>query len=1622
MVNTDCPVCSAEGADLEACKGEEPAPLEPVTCTCEAKCTEGVINSGCPVCSTDGADLEACKGVEATQCTCKTKCIEETISDCPVCSIDWTACKGAEEVPNPVCSCEIACTEDNINLDCVACAAEDADLSECVGQSIAPLNGIPTEVALCTYVSKNGKTQSNKPVTLKEAVEALNSAGGGTITVIQSGRAGANDIPIRSEIQIIAQESNPVTVTTEPMEYDGDEVDVETLFLLDMAVTGAVSQKLTLGAEGMTDGLLTFDGAEQENTSIVKTSHFLAPSTNTKIPLELNDGVVLTGCTAGAIGSTYKHHINFVMHGGKITGNSGESTVEVAVFTMDGGEISHNTSEDYTIYDSDVTNDVSFGPTIIEGNAKICNNTAGKCAGIYSESDVYMRGDSLITDCVVKDGRYADDCAGAVVTSDNLTMGGNAKIINCSSDTNAGAVNVIFDFPSTTTEGQHGTFTMEDNALIDNCISTDNGGVGGALVDAYMTMRDQAKITNCRAEYGGYQTETGGASVRYDVYMQGNAEVSSCESENIGGISVGRDLYMQDSSTVANCNGEETVGGVSAGERIEMSGEAEITECSSTEGTGGAIALEQVIMSGQAQIFDCDGNIGGVTVVVRNENAPEVQLSMSGEAQITECTGSQVGGAIILGTTRLDETSAIRRCTSTSNDKTLLAGGLVSFGNITLGQNAEISECTGPTGGLACMLEITFSNNDAEVAQANINGTIRDNHGTVGGGIAVSVGAHLNINKTANITGNTASQAGGGIAVFNGMSTNAAEADREKYRVKLILNGGTITGNTAPLGGGVFVAGAEEAAEIGGANENETPDYGAVELKGGTITGNFAKNPKEDGPATEFHGGGMFLGWDVMTMASGRIVISGNSDSSGHVSNLYLRKDPNYTVVDPNADELDTLKNFITEKVEVLYQTEILPNLQEDLQGYNDDQLKQEMVLLGLVSADSTATREELEEILFDFYHKLIGSQIVLNETYLSSIIAEYKKTYAYIPSLDEFMTLMMPFVKNVLAIQYRQIVWGATQEKLDELAVQLELISDGESYTGTKEELYEALVQYIENNPDIVASYESVIQELYKEVWNIDSSTSTGGNGIQDARLHVIGSLEGSKIEVTAEGAQNGRTLAIGHNSYSITDTDWDTFITNDDGYNIIRHPDNKNQLILYKDSADDCKVTVTYRVVNGAWDDGTTEDKTEVVSLQQNGVPSPDGSGKLQSIPAVGNKPNDGYDVGGWDFDPKSAVITKNGGVFCYTYTPIEKINVSYQWVSADNPSDVAPPDSQQIERGNPYTASVQGETDEEFTFDGWYLDKACTEKFVDGTTLTENTILYGQWIRQEGEPEDGGGAHHPEANPKPEPEEPEKIPEEDVPMAETPWLNTDDHYAYIVGYPEDYVTGEPTEDESRWPVKPQANITRAEVATIFFRLLTDEARDQFWSTSNNFTDVAADAWYNNAISTMVNAGIIQGYEDGTFRPNNNITRAEFAAIASRFMSSGYDVEEDLFTDIANHWARKNINDAAMTQWIHGYPDGTFLPDKAITRAEAVTLVNNVLQRKPDADHMLDSMIKWPDNIDTSAWYYEAIQEATNSHDYDLFEGAEYETWTALQENRDWAALEKDWLNAHRTGGEVM
>ena len=251
--------------------------------------------------------------------------------------------------------------------------------------------------------------------------------------------------------------------------------------------------------------------------------------------------------------------------------------------------------------------------------------------------------------------------------------------------------------------------------------------------------------------------------------------------------------------------------------------------------------------------------------------------------------------------------------------------------------------------------------------------------------------------------------------------------------------------------------------------------------------------------------------------------------------------------------------------------------------------------------------------------------------------------------------------------------------------------------------------------------------------------------------------------------------------------------------------------------------------------------------------------------------------------------------------------------------------------------------------------------------------------------------------------------------------PSLNTKDHYGYIIGYPVDYYTGQPTTDQTKKPVRPEGKITRAEVATIYFRMLTDESRTKFWSQSSGYSDVKTGDWFNNAVSTLSNAGIIAGYEDGSFRPNGYITRAEFATIAARFFDVTYN-GKDLFPDISGHWAKDYINQAANKGFVNGYEDGTFKPDRNITRAEAVTLVNRTLDRHPDKSHFTKDMLVWPDNMDQTKWYYADMQEATNSHTYQMKENSDktkYENWTKTLPIRNWEALEKAWSNANSSQG---
>ena len=236
----------------------------------------------------------------------------------------------------------------------------------------------------------------------------------------------------------------------------------------------------------------------------------------------------------------------------------------------------------------------------------------------------------------------------------------------------------------------------------------------------------------------------------------------------------------------------------------------------------------------------------------------------------------------------------------------------------------------------------------------------------------------------------------------------------------------------------------------------------------------------------------------------------------------------------------------------------------------------------------------------------------------------------------------------------------------------------------------------------------------------------------------------------------------------------------------------------------------------------------------------------------------------------------------------------------------------------------------------------------------------------------------------------------------------LNTKDHYSYLIGY-------------SDGTVRPNGRITRAEVATIFFRLLTDDARQRNWSSENNFSDVSADKWYNNAVSTLCHMGVLGGYSDGTFRPNAPITRAEFAKIAVSFAQTNGSAVYSYFTDVkTTDWFAPYVTTAKDSGLIEGYSDGSFKPENRITRAEACAIVNRVLGRKPSKNHMkISDRIDWPD-CTTADWFYEAIMEATNSHTYQM--GKRVETWNGKLPQRDWAALENNWASAYTgKGGEV-
>ena len=387
----------------------------------------------------------------------------------------------------------------------------------------------------------------------------------------------------------------------------------------------------------------------------------------------------------------------------------------------------------------------------------------------------------------------------------------------------------------------------------------------------------------------------------------------------------------------------------------------------------------------------------------------------------------------------------------------------------------------------------------------------------------------------------------------------------------------------------------------------------------------------------------------------------------------------------------------------------------------------------------------------------------------------------------------------------------------------------------------------------------------------------------------------------------------------------------------------------------------TVTFKIVNGYWSGKTAEDRNVTVVLYPQADGSVGGTLPASSVPAI-MIPAAGYEnaAGSWDATPN---IEPNGIVDSVTYTytfgqthsgghtsggsTSTKLTLHYESNGGTSYRD------ERYSSGTTVTLD-KAPVRESYTFTGWYADKALTDK-ITNVKMTGNKTVYAGWTAT-------------------------NVPD---------MLNGDDHYAYVVGY-------------SDGTVRPNANISRAEVATIFFRLLKEEVRDGNLTAENTFADVTDGQWHNKAISTMAKLGIVKGRNAEAFDPDAPITRAEFATICARFDKTQISTGSN-FTDISGHWAEKYIERAATLGWIAGYSDGTFRLGNYITRAEAMTMINRVLCRMPQSeDDLLNDMTVWPDNK-PSDWHYLAVQEATNSHDFDR-KGEVNEKWTKLTNGSDW------------------
>ena len=1459
-------------------------------------------------------------------------------------------CKGGEYI------CGLEESEGHVHTEECYESEESEDITNYEKETMdIDLLTVPEGEAACTYTyeSTDGTVTSDEAVTMKEAVEALNDAGGGTIKVVSSGLADWNMI-VESDITIIpADEDTKVVIgLKKPDGHVGGQRSKDGMFQVkDDCV-------LTFGAEGLPEDYLVFSGENIEYSCIVT-----AMSGYSTARVILNEGVLLTKCLDSAIG---KHH-----------DGSGVSSRSPHV-EIHGAKVAYNGTKENPAYDSAIKSR-SFTMT----SGIICENYSGGTAGaieindgIKNEDDVACKisGDSVIRDCI-------GGTVGGIWAAGPLTITDNTKIINCMGSETGGV---------TCNEEAE----ISGNALIENC---KGGAAGGIYATDPITITDDVIIRGCSLlpvdEDDDYKElmENAGGIYSWDVLtINGNVIIEDCVGNRGGAIclrytfsaapagsSIGgnaiiqnntaphggaiyvdsREIEIKDNAQIINNTAEIAGGGIYLApldasdwwsEQLDSSaiisgGTIENNEApkgagiyvsgSEEDGKEGDLPGKLTLKGGQIVNNFADEAGGGIYQYF------DAKVYVSGNPQVTDNIANEKTDNLCLGWNGVHEVDGEQEIASFDDVYQSFKDGQDSFVAV-FGKMYMNYYRT--------LIEAEYSNFDEEdkvyfAKQLGLSDYVITNDDT---GEETYIGTKEQfIDAYLKYMENALEKEF--ITLYETL-WNLPEKEQKKSLEDIYNQLKDIASIANSINAFITVVGAlDDNAKIG--ITSEYPKYKRLVAEGGVYKGFLEQEPSDTEPydltdqdlksfisddtyySVEYNpqNKNQFVLMNFIKISPADVIIymggesyEGVTDENGNIiTDSTGLPEPGFVLEIPEEFNIEDIDNLYLQYNDgtTEYKWKFVPY------DHGEENLPIEKKVFRIEPAGETLKRDVRVNFI-----KTNGDdkEVVASDNF---VVGDYVN-----------QTLEMEIYGEGIESGNVTFIYEDEVNGKQEHGVSVENGTLTVLGTTTKEQYGEKKA----SETDVVAGEPAII-EKEGTIYTINGSSAAVDENAKIALLfdNIINSADENREELLKERAEEFLETTNSSRSYDIKYLD---LVDRNNGNMWVTAQDasgNPRDITIYwpipENMDRDAKVKILH--FKDLHRDASTDEiessidqcdveEVDITKITDTHVVFEAGSGGFSPFALVWEK-TEGSDSGG------------DGG----TELPEREYILHYESNGGTEYEDETHEKNTAVKLDK-----VPVRVGYEFT--GWYSDAELTDRITE-IKMTSDKTVYAGWRKS-------------------------TVPEQ---------LNGDDHFAYVVGY-------------SDGNVKPNGNITRAEVAAIFFRLLEPEVRDENLTDKNVFSDVKDGMWHNVSISTMAALNIVKGRTETTYEPDAPITRAEFAAICARFDTEMTEGDSDL-TDISGHWAEKEIERAVSLGWIAGYPDGTFKPDQYITRAEAVSIINRVLCRIPEGpEDLLSDMNIWPDNMDTDKWYYLAVQEATNSHTYE-HKGEIHETWLELIADPDWS-----------------